>query len=54
MGNTIGKKTQTITGEFSRIIHISNRQPRLIVIDDGKEYVNNFFTEFLNSKDITR
>ena len=39
---------------FSEIIKSSNRKPNLFETDDGKEYVNEIFNEFLNNKNIKR
>ena len=48
------KYAQTITGAFSQIIKTSRRKPNLFETDDGKEFVNNIFNEFLNSNIIKR
>ena len=37
-----------------RIIKSSNRKPNLLETDDGKEYVNKIFNEFLNNNKIKR
>ena len=42
------KYAQSITDAFSEIIKSSNRKPNLLETDDGKEYVNKFFNEFLS------
>ena len=48
------KYAQSITDAFSQIIKTSNRKPNLLETDDGKEYVNKIFTEFLNKNKIKR
>ena len=56
-GWTIPLKTkfsQSITDTFSEIIKSSNRKPNLLETDDGKEYVNKIFNEFLNNNKIKR
>ena len=45
---------QSITDAFSEIIKSSNRKPNLLETDDGKEYVNTIFNEFLNNNKIKR
>ena len=46
------KFSQSITDAFSEIIKPSNRKPNLLETDDGKEYVNKIFNEFLNNNNI--
>ena len=48
------KFSQSITDAFSEIIKSSNRKPNLLETDDGKEYVNKIFSEFLNNNKIKR
>ena len=48
------KYAQSITDAFSQIIKTSKRQPNLLETDDGKEYVNENFNEFLNINKIKR
>ena len=48
------KYAQSITDAFSEIIKSSNRKPNLLETDDGKEYVNKIFNEFLNNNKIKR
>ena len=48
------KYAQSITDAFSQIIKTSRRKPYLLETDDGKEYVNKIFNEFLNSHNIKR
>ena len=48
------KFSQSITDAFSKIIKSSNRKPNLLETDDGKEYVNKIFNEFLNNNKIKR
>ena len=48
------KYAQSITDAFSEIIKSSNRKPNLLETDDGKEYVNNIFNEFLKKNNIKR
>ena len=43
-----------MTSEFSNIIHRSNHKRILLVSDEGREFVNRVFTEFLNNNDIKR
>ena len=46
------KYAQSITDAFSGIIKSSHSKPNLLETDDGKEYVNKFFNEVLNTKNI--
>ena len=49
-GRTISLKNkyaQSKTDAFSQIIKTSRRKPNLLETDDGKEYVNKIFSEFL-------
>ena len=48
------KYAQSITDAFSEIIKSSNRKPNLLETDDGKEYVNKIFNEFLNNNNIEK
>ena len=48
------KYFQSITNAFSEIIKSSNRKPSHLETDDGKEYVNKIFNEFLNNNNIKR
>ena len=48
------KYAQSITDAFSEIIRSTNRKPNLLETDDGKEYVNKFFKELLNNKNIKK
>ena len=48
------KYAQSITDAFSQIIKKSRRKPNLLETDDGKEYVNKIFNEFLNNNKIKR
>ena len=48
------KFSQSITDAFSEIIKSSNRKPNLLETDDGREYVNKIFNEFLNNNKIKR
>ena len=46
------KYAQSITDAFSQNIKTSRRKPNLLETDDGKEYVNKIFSEFLNNHNI--
>ena len=48
------KYAQSITDAFSQIVKSSKRKPILLETDDGKEYVNKNFSEFLNNHNIKR
>ena len=48
------KYAQSITDAFSQIVKSSKRKPNLVETDDGKEYVNKIFTEFLSNHNIKR
>ena len=48
------KYAQSITDAFSQIIKTSRRKPNLLETDDGKEYVNKIFNEFLINNNIKR
>ena len=39
---------------FHKIIKTSRRKPNLLETDDGKEYVDKIFNEFLNNHNIKR
>ena len=44
------KTFQTITNHFFLAFHKPNLKPSLSETDDGQEYRNQFFTDFLMSK----
>ena len=48
------KFAKTVTEAFSNIINNSKRKPKLLETDDGKEFTNKMFIEFLNLNDIKR
>ena len=48
------KYAQSITDAFSQIVKSSKRKPNLLETDDGKEYVNKIFNEFLINHNIKR
>ena len=48
------KYAQSITDAFSQNIKTSRRKPNLLETDDGEEYVNKIFNEFLNNNKIKR
>ena len=48
------KYAQSITDAFSQNMKTSRRKPDLLETDDGKEYVNRIFSEFLNNHNIKR
>ena len=48
------KFAESILDAFSQIIKTSRRKPNLLETDDGKEYVNKIFNEFLNNNNIKR
>ena len=48
------KYAQSITDAFSQIIKTPRRKPNLVETDDGKEYVDKVFSEFLNNHNIKR
>ena len=48
------KYAQSITDAFSQNVKSSKRKPNLLETDDGKEYVNKIFNEFLNNNKIKR
>ena len=48
------KFVQSITDAFSQVVKTSGRKPHLLETDDGKEYVNKIFNEFLNNNNIKR
>ena len=48
------KYAQSITDAFSQIVTSSKRKPNLLEKDDGKEYVNKIFDEFLNNHNIKK
>ena len=54
MDYTFEEQICSITDAFSQIIKTSRRKPNLLETDDGKEYVNKIFSEFLNNHNIKR
>ena len=48
------KYAQSLRDAFSQINKSSRRKPNLLETDDGKEYVNKIFNEFLNNHNIKR
>ena len=48
------KYAQSNTDSFSQIIKTSRRKPNLLETDDGQEYVEKIFSEFLINQNITR
>ena len=48
------KYSQSITDASSQIIKTSKRKPNLLKTDDGKEYFNEIFNEFLNNNKTKR
>ena len=48
------KNAQSITDAFSQIIKTSRPKPNLVETDDGREYVNKLFNDFLNNIKIKR
>ena len=48
------KYAQSITDAFSQIVKSSKRKPNLLETEDGKEYVNKIFNDFLNKHNIKR
>ena len=48
------KYAQSITDAFSQFIKTSKQKSNLLETDDGKEYVNKIFSEFLNNHNIKR
>ena len=46
------KYAQAITNAFSEFLKTAKRKPNLLETDDGKEYVNKFFNEFLEKNKI--
>ena len=48
------KYAQSITDAFSQSVKSSKRKPNLLETDDGKEYVNKIFNEFLNKHNIKK
>ena len=48
------KYAHSIRDAFSQVVKTSKRKPNLLENDDGKEYVNKNFNEFLNSHNIKR
>ena len=48
------KCAKTVTEAFSNIINNSKRKPKLLETDDGKEFTNKMFIEFLKLNDIKR
>ena len=48
------KYSESITDAFSQIIKTSKRKPNLLETDDGKEYVNKIFNDFLKKNNIKK
>ena len=48
------KYALSITEAFSQIFKTSRHKPNLLETDDGKEYVNENFSDFLNNHNIKR
>ena len=48
------KCAQSIPDAFLEIIKSSHRKPHLLTTDDGTEYFNKIFNEFINSNTIKR
>ena len=48
------KYAQSITDAFSQIVKSSKGKPNLLETDDGMEYVNKNFNEFLNNHSTKR
>ena len=48
------KYAQSITDAFSHISETTKRKPNLLETDDGKEYVNKSFNEFLINHNFKR
>ena len=48
------KYAQSITDLFSQTVKTSRHKPNLLETDDGKEYVNKNFNQFLNSNKVKR
>ena len=48
------KYAKSITDAFSQFAKSSKRKPNLLETNDGKEYVNKIFNEFLNNHNIKR
>ena len=48
------KFAKTVTEEFSNIINNSERKPKLLETDDGKEFTNKMFIDLLKLNDIKR
>ena len=48
------KYAQSITDAFSQILKSSKRKPNPFETDDGEEYVNESFNEFLNNRNLKR
>ena len=48
------KYAQPIADGFSQIVKSSKRKPNILETDDGKQYVNKFFNEFLSNHNIER
>ena len=46
------KNAMTIKGSFENILISSKRKPNLIETDNGKEFYNNIFQNFLNNNNI--
>ena len=48
------KYALSITDAFSQIVKTSKRKPNFVETDDGMEYVNKIFNEFLNKNNCKR
>ena len=46
------KKGTSIVNAFKKILSDSNRKPNKIWVDEGSEFYNNFFKDFLKINDI--
>ena len=46
------KKAQTVKDSFENILLNSKRKPNLIDSDEGREFYNNIFQDFLNKNNI--
>ena len=46
------KKGDSIVEGFKKILNNSNRKPNIVWVDNGKEFYNNKFKNFLKNNDI--
>ena len=46
------KKEDSIVEGFKKILNNSNRKPNIVWVDNGKEFYNNKFKNFLKNNDI--